>query len=416
MTSRAFNGETPIGEIVDYIDTIRRRPSLRDTLVGMLAEHARIYAGRPGNEVELLRAYVLSSFRFTGLPHAAVPFIQEELESGRHPNTVAAAAMALQGDMQSGKLEKSDRTIRLLLAAMDRMMSADDVVDFESTLERRDDNSPATAVIALLRALAECCDSSIVHTTMMALLVDRAADLSEDVRAEIQALLRTLSSATRKTSVTEMASCCCESSSMADIVPVPQDFAAKGHFSTATSAAIAGIELQDQEGAITTFGDFVAGRLTILTFFYTRCTNPEKCSLTISKLGQLQHRFIALGWADAINVAAITYDPAFDLPQRLKGYGNDRGMKFDRHNRLLRTTGAFDPLQRHFELGVGFGPVTVNRHRIDLLILDATGNVVERFTRELWSESDVVAALKSHIRPVGTQCAEGLSEHSQSVS
>ena len=67
--------------------------------------------------------------------------------------------------------------------------------------------------------------------------------------------------------------------------------------------------------------------------------NPNKCSLTITKLARLQKRIGEEGLQGRVNVAAFTYDPAFDRPARLHAYGADRGMSFDDRNRLLRTTG-----------------------------------------------------------------------------
>ena len=44
--------------------------------------------------------------------------------------------------------------------------------------------------------------------------------------------------------------------------------------------------------------------------------------------------------------------------------------------------------------GVGYGPVTVNRHRLDLLVLDPALGVVARFERRLWDEDAVVDAVQ----------------------
>jgi hypothetical protein len=43
---------------------------------------------------------------------------------------------------------------------------------------------------------------------------------------------------------------------------------------------------------------------------------------------------------------------------------------------------------------VGFGPVTVNRHRLDLVVLDGELRVVTRFERRLWSDETVLDALR----------------------
>jgi cytochrome oxidase Cu insertion factor (SCO1/SenC/PrrC family) len=126
--------------------------------------------------------------------------------------------------------------------------------------------------------------------------------------------------------------------------------------------------------------------------------NPEKCSLTIGKLAQLQRLIRAEGLRDRVNLAAFTYDPAFDTPDRLHAYGHARGMAYDGRNKLIRTCGPFAPVQQHFELGVGFGSATVNRHRIELLVLHRSLRIRNRFVRLQWREADVLARLKAALR------------------
>jgi protein SCO1/2 len=154
-------------------------------------------------------------------------------------------------------------------------------------------------------------------------------------------------------------------------------------------------QLQDQDGAVFSFGDFFPGRPSVLTFFYTRCMNPNKCSLTITKLARLQKRIGEEGLQGQVNVAAFTYDPAFDLPARLHAYGGDRGMSFDDRNRLLRTTGPFEPLQHWLDLGVGYGAATVNQHRLDIAILDRRAGPRAHLRRLQWREDDVLSELKA---------------------
>ena len=45
----------------------------------------------------------------------------------------------------------------------------------------------------------------------------------------------------------------------------------------------------------------------------------------------------------------------------------------------------------HFALGVNFIESLVNRHRIELYILDAQGRIAASFERIHWDEADVVA-------------------------
>ena len=167
------------------------------------------------------------------------------------------------------------------------------------------------------------------------------------------------------------------------------------------SELIASIVFEDHSGELITFKEFFSGQPAIVVFFYTRCNNPMKCSLTVSKLARVQHLLEAQGLADRIRTAAITYDPAFDLPERLRVYGRDRGVCMDKHHRMLRATDDNDPLRQHFELGVNFVESLVNRHRIEVYILDAEGRIAVSFERIHWDEQEVaaraIAILNEHV-------------------
>ena len=100
----------------------------------------------------------------------------------------------------------------------------------------------------------------------------------------------------------------------------------------------------------------------------------------------------ARGLADRIRTAAITYDPAFDLARRLRVYGQDRGVRMDAGHRMLRAVGGQSTrFAGHFGLGVNFIGSLVNRHRIELYILDARTRIAASFERLRWDEREVVA-------------------------
>ena len=62
----------------------------------------------------------------------------------------------------------------------------------------------------------------------------------------------------------------------------------------------------------------------------------------------------------------------------------------DTDHRMLRTIDGNDALQGHFGLGVNFVGSLVNRHRIELHILDAHARVAASFKRLRWDERQVV--------------------------
>ena len=149
--------------------------------------------------------------------------------------------------------------------------------------------------------------------------------------------------------------------------------------------------LEDHAGDRISFKAFFHGQPSIVAFFYTRCDNPLKCSLTIAKLARVQQLLAAERVADRIRTAAITYDPAFDLAPRLRVYGQDRGVRMDAGHRLFRAVSGNDAVRDHFGLGVNYVGSLVNRHRIELHILDAQARIAASFERLRWDEREVVA-------------------------
>jgi cytochrome oxidase Cu insertion factor (SCO1/SenC/PrrC family) len=369
------------GEAVALPDAFAAVDRLRasrdqDALVGLLAEQSPVYAGRGSGETERLRGYVLASFETVGLPASALPFVIEELEIGLNPYPVAAAAKAVRGAH-----ELPERITALLLDAIDRTRTCDDVVCFDRGAGK--EISQTTALMELFRTLAWLGPTAHeAEAPLRAMLERRPAGFSAQVAAEIETALAAVSGAGQPARAR-----CCGGSGAA--------IACKPRAPTPIGFDIRALQLQDQDGAVFSFGDFFLGRPAVLTFFYTRCMNPNKCSLTITKLARLQQRLAAEGAHGCFSVASISYDPAFDLPSRLRAYGEARGMAFDDRNRLLRTTGPFEPLQRWLDLGVGFGSTTVNQHRLDLVVLDELANPATTISRVQWDEDDIVSALKA---------------------
>jgi protein SCO1/2 len=148
------------------------------------------------------------------------------------------------------------------------------------------------------------------------------------------------------------------------------------------------IEFEDQDGRTGHLAKFLRGKWSVIAFVYTRCDNPQKCSLTVAQLGRLQTAVEAGSLRGHVRIAAITYDPQYDLPSRMKAFGAVRGIRFTDDVRFLRTP-DLDRLRASFDLGVNFIGSVVNRHRIELYVLDRRGRIVATFSRMQW-DADVV--------------------------
>jgi cytochrome oxidase Cu insertion factor (SCO1/SenC/PrrC family) len=374
MSAAANTAET--AGVAETVVAIRRVPRRREELVALLAEQSSVYRGLSAGEAERLRGFILASFEKTGLPHSALPFVVEELETGINPYTVAAAAKALRGAS-----EISDDIFALLVAAAERIAGNDDNVQFE-TIDPGDRAAPRTGALTEIirtigasgpreRSLWEPIDAMAIR-----------GHVSEEAMTAIDQARRTLSGEPNE-------HCCC--------APPP---ALALPTKSPAFRYIDDLVLEDQSGETFKYGDFFHRRPSVVTFFYTRCMNPQKCSLTVGKLAALQRRLAATDMGARINVGAFTYDPAYDHARRLQIYGMDRGFRFDDRNRFIRTVGSFEPIAAKFDLGVGFGATTVNRHSVELLILDANAVPARQFRRVQWDETEVVAAVREIAGPL----------------
>jgi protein SCO1/2 len=65
---------------------------------------------------------------------------------------------------------------------------------------------------------------------------------------------------------------------------------------------------------------------SIVVFFYTRCDNPMKCSLSVTKLARVH---CSTRKIRAHPPAAITHDPEFDRAKLLPVYCKDRAVHMD---------------------------------------------------------------------------------------
>jgi protein SCO1/2 len=287
-----------------------------------------------------MRGWVLLALARRGLPDAALVFVLEELETGVDPYLVAAAARALRS-----RAGPRAEFVPRILRALENVGFHDDLVSLDGYGAYVVGEGGTTAVKELEETLRWIEDGVPA--------VDR-----------------------------EEVDCC-------------DGFAGLGRRSWKRAkdreAALDAVTFEDQDGRTTTYRDFFRGRPAMVVFFYTRCENPQKCSLTIAKLAQAQKLLAERGQDDRVRTAAITYDPAFDLPARMEGYGRSRGVRMDPDHRMFRCTSGFDDLRRCFGLGAGFVGSLVNRHRIELFLVDSAGRISASFERLHWDVAEVVS-------------------------
>ena len=99
--------------------------------------------------------------------------------------------------------------------------------------------------------------------------------------------------------------------------PVP------GSYTLPVIKSAAGGALIDSSGAAIQLDELTRGRVTVLSFIYTRCAAPNACPYATNALGQLH---LASGQdkalAENMRLVSVSFDPEHDTPQQLSNYAD----------------------------------------------------------------------------------------------
>jgi protein SCO1/2 len=364
--------ESQFAAMVDALAAAHDRPEL----IALLREDLPVYDQRGGSAVVRMRGWVLLALAKTGVTDTELLFVLEELDTGVDAYLVAAAARALRSYAQPNA-----SLARYVMGALDNIRYHDEPVEFEGYGEYAVGTSGTSPVRELLLTLAWLGPHARGVLTDLETMRAERAGLSSKLRVELD---RAIESIGCTEGAGEANDACCS-------VPVGLGNALSWAFGARAKAeSVRDVVFQDHDGATLPFPEFFHGQPSIVVFFYTRCDNPLKCSLTVTKLARVQKLLEKRGVADRIRTAAITYDPEYDLPERIHGYGQNRGVRLDPGHRMLRVTEGFDALRSHFKLGVNFIESLVNRHRLEVFVLNADGRIAASFERVHWDEQLVV--------------------------
>jgi protein SCO1/2 len=361
-------------EFAALVDALAADPAGGAKLTDLLREEHPVYDGRGTATVVRMRGWILLALARSGLPNGALIFVLEELDTGFDPYLVAAVARALRSYSQP-----NETLAPFVVRALKRIRYRDEPISFASYGEYATSTTGTSAVSELLATLAWLGPHArAVLPELEHLRAERGS--SRKLRLDLDRALHAI-----RTSADAVPSCC-------GGLPEGGNISIQASRPRLKSQSIDSIVLQDQDGKLLKFIEFFRGSPSIVVFFYTRCDNPLKCSLSVTKLARVQTLLDAQGLAGRIRTAAITYDPKFDRPERLRVYGKDRAVRMDENHRMLRAIEGNDALREYFELGVNFIESLVNRHRIEVYILDTEGRIAVSFERLHWDEEQIVTS------------------------
>ena len=131
--------------------------------------------------------------------------------------------------------------------------------------------------------------------------------------------------------------------------------------------------LTNQDGETISLSS-LRGKVVAVTFIYTRCPLPDYCPRMITNLQAIERRFPERVGKD-LALAAVTFDPQYDTPQRMKEYA--QFFKADRPGWQFLTGTIEDVTRVAANFGVEFWPEEgLITHTLQTAIVDKEGKLV----------------------------------------
>jgi protein SCO1 len=356
-------------DLVRIVETGRGDSAFTKTFLELLDERHEVYRGAGTPAVTRMRGALLLALGHRALPTTALPFVLEELESAHDAWLTAVAAHVLRKYP-----EPSASFAEPLLSAVLYIQHRDEIVRLANYGGQAPGGETTTAMSEIMQTIGWLGGAgSACVPRLEDLLAQNPGPLTSAMVGKALDAIRKDGGVAGTTH-----SCCCGDKAAA----APPSVAVRD---------ISGLRFQDHTGAELTFADAFHGRPSIVVFFYTRCDNPTKCPLTMYRFGSLQRMLGESGFGESIGLAAITYDPAYDSPERLRQYAESWGAKPSRHHRILRTVTEFEALSDYFSLGVNFSASgIVNRHQLEAFVLDTRGRIAHVVSRRRWDEATLM--------------------------
>jgi len=153
--------------------------------------------------------------------------------------------------------------------------------------------------------------------------------------------------------------------------------------------APAGIVL-DSDGRPRPFAQFTTGRVTLLGFMYTYCTDRYGCPLAYETFVEVRRRLLARpALAGRVRLVSLSFDPTHDTPEAMRAYGGaflrrERGFewKFLTTRSVAELLPLLDGLGQDavVEVDDSGRPTRTIHHNLKVFLIDPQG-----YVREIYS-------------------------------
>jgi cytochrome oxidase Cu insertion factor (SCO1/SenC/PrrC family) len=162
--------------------------------------------------------------------------------------------------------------------------------------------------------------------------------------------------------------------------------------------------LLDPSSKPTKLSDVTHGKITLLTFFYTYCSDPWGCPFAYKTLTELRDKLLAESvLASRVRFVNISFDPTHDTPEAIKLYGGKflADPRFEWRFFTARNVRELLPLLEDFgqdvavELNEKGQPTRTKNHMLKLFLIDARGMVREIYSLDFIQQGVMLNDIKT---------------------
>jgi cytochrome oxidase Cu insertion factor (SCO1/SenC/PrrC family) len=179
---------------------------------------------------------------------------------------------------------------------------------------------------------------------------------------------------------------------------------APGSYSLPAVKAAADGEVLDSKGQPTRLREFTRGRVTVMSFIYTRCAAPKACPYAtgvLMELHQLSSQDSEL--AKSMRLVSLSFDPAADTPERMAVYARiaeGRSSAAQWHFLTTRSQSELQPILDAYGQVVNrkrnpLDPTGPLNHTLRVFLIDRDGNIRNIYSSDTLDPRLVLADVRT---------------------
>ena len=148
----------------------------------------------------------------------------------------------------------------------------------------------------------------------------------------------------------------------------------------------------DQDGEVIE-ASFFDGKTTLVSFFFTRCSNPAKCLAATQRFKLMLEKASEAGISN-LQVLSLSFDPEHDVPGVLKDYAQAYQLDESRHRLGTGSKQVLDDLRQRIGISTRKDPALIIDHTFRVVAVDGHRRVAAEILGPLWSIENTLARIR----------------------